>query len=128
VPIKTPAPFGDGVTAHIVSVVPVDSIAKGPGEISGPAIKVTISLDNGTKAAIPVNQVTVNVSYGAAANPSIPVTSDPSSRPFTGTVATGASVRGTYIFDIPKDERSKVTISVSYAALSPIVVFTGAVA
>lgn len=128
VPIKTPAPFGDGVTANIVSVVPVQSVAKGPGEISGPAIKVTILLDNGTKAAISVNQVTVNVSYGAAANPSIPVTSDPSSKPFTGTVATGASVRGTYIFDIPKDQRSKVTISVSYAALSPIVVFTGAVA
>jgi hypothetical protein len=127
VPIKTPAPFGDGVTAAIVSVVPVQSVAKGPGEISGPAIKVTISLKNGTKGAISVNQVTVNVSYGKQASPASNIQGDPSNKPFSGTVAVGASAAGTYIFDIPTNERSNVSISVSYAALSPIVVFTGAV-
>jgi hypothetical protein len=127
VPIKTAAPFGDGVTAKIISVVPVQSIGKGPGEISGPAIKVLISLNNGTKTVISVNQVTVNVSYGAAASPSIPILGDPSSKPFNGNVAPAASSRGTYIFDVPKNARSNVSISVSYAALSPIVVFKGAV-
>lgn len=127
VPMKTAAPFGDGVTATIVSVVPVQSIGKGPGEISGPAIKVTISLENGTNNTVPVNQVTVNASYGTADDPSIPILGDPSAKPFTGTVASGASTRGTYIFDIPTGDRSRVTVSVSHAALSPIVVFRGAV-
>jgi len=108
-------------------VVSVQSVAKGPGEISGPAIKVTISLKNGTKHAISVNQVTVNVSYGSNGSPSIAVLGDPSSKPFSGTAAPGATARGTYIFDIAKNQRSDVSISVSYAALSPIVVFKGAV-
>ncbi|HEY8790492.1 MAG TPA: DUF4352 domain-containing protein [Actinopolymorphaceae bacterium] len=115
------------MTAKIVGVVPVQSVAQGPGEISGPAIKVTISLKNGTKDAISVNQVTVNVTYGKQASPASDIQGDPSAKPFKGTVAVGASARGTYIFDIPKNQRSDVSISVSYAALSPIVVFKGAV-
>jgi hypothetical protein len=127
VPIKTAAPFGDGVTAKIVGVVPVQSVAQGPGEISGPAIKVTISLKNGTKDAISVNQVTINVSYGKQASPASDIQGDPAAKPFHGTVGIGAIVRGTYVFDVPKNQRSDVSISVSYEALSPIVVFAGAV-
>jgi len=128
VPIKTAAPFGDGVTAKIVKIVPVHSVGQGVGEVSGPAIKVTIRLENGTPRPISLKQVTVNTYYGKASVPAIVIFGDPSSKPFTGDVASKGASSGVYIFDIPDSQRSDVTISVSYAALSPIVIFKGAVA
>lgn len=127
VPIKDEAPFGDGVSARIASVVPIQSKAQGVGEISGPAIKVTVKLENSTKEALALDQATVNVAFGKRHVPAIGIAGDPSSQPFAGTVASGSSAIGVYIFNVPLSERDEVSVSLSYAALSPIVVFSGAV-
>lgn len=115
------------MTAKIVKIVPVHSVGQGVGEVSGPAIKVTIKLENGTPRPISLKQVTVNTYYGKASVPAIAIFGDPSSKPFTGDVASKGTSSGVYIFDVPESQRSNVSISVSYAALSPIVVFKGAV-
>ena len=127
VPIKSAAPFGDGVTAHIDSIVPVRSTGVGPGEISGPAIKVGITIHNGTADPLVLAQTTVNAYYGPRQTPATAIFGDPSSKPFTGTAAPGASAKGVYVFDVPRTGRGDVTITVSYAPLSPIVVFKGPV-
>ena len=127
VPIKSPAAFGGDVTAVITSVVPVRSTGVGPGEISGPAIKVGITINNDTADPLVLAQTTVNAYYGPRQAPATAIFGDPSSKPFAGTAAPGASAKGVYVFDVPRAGRGDVTITVSYAPLSPIVVFRGSV-
>lgn len=121
------APFGDGVTAALLRTEAVTASGEGIGEISGPALRLTVALRNGTNAPLALDGVTVNVSYGADGAPAAPVFGDASSQPFAGTVAPGATATGVYLFSVPEDGRGKVAISVSHAALSPIVVFEGAI-
>lgn len=127
VPIDDNAPFGDGVTAKIVSVKPVQSSGSGVGEIRAPAIKVTIRLTNGTSSELPLDAATVTTSYGAQSTPGIPIVNDPSAKPFAGSIKPGETVTGAYIFNVPKSQRSDVTVTLSHAPLSPVVVFEGSV-
>ncbi len=128
VPIKSPAAFGGDVhgrhhRASSRSGVP----ASAPGEISGPAIKVGITINNDTADPLVLAQTTVNAYYGPRQAPATAIFGDPSSKPFAGTAAPGASAKGVYVFDVPRAGRGDVTITVSYAPLSPIVVFRGSV-
>lgn len=119
------ASFGDGVTARITSVRAVKGKGRGAGEISGPALKLNIRLSNGTKRAISLDQVTVNMAYGKSERPAAPLLGDPAAKQFDGRLARGKSKRGTYVFNVPRGGRGRIEIQINHAALSPIVVFAG---
>lgn len=123
VPIDREATFGDAITARIVSVTPMDAKASRAGEVSGSAIRVELQLTNGTGSDIPLNAVTINAYYGVDRLPASPVASDPSVSPFSGTLATGATAKGTYVFTVPQGQQNSVVVTVSKSAGSPIVVF-----
>jgi hypothetical protein len=133
VPVRTQAAvpptgtgnFGDGVTVKIVKVQSVKSQGTGPGEISGaPSLALTMNLVNGTSGAVSLESVSVSMTYGADATPASPVDGNPS-KPFTGTVAGGKSATAVYVFSIPEGQRSNVSVTISYAASKPTVVFRG---
>lgn len=125
VPLDDEAEFGDGVTAELTSIKAIEAEAKGIGEIAGPALKLTITLTNGTDKSIPLDYVVVNTLYGKDKLPATAIYGDPDADPFRGTLKPGKSAKGVYIFSVPEDERDKVRITVSHESLSPIVVFTG---
>jgi hypothetical protein len=125
VSLESTANFGNKVTAKIVSSKSINATAHGPGEISGPAAQLTISVSNGTTKPISLADVTVNLtdSKGNPAN----MVSDPSVKPFAGNLAAGKSVTGVYVFTLAKNHPNPVTISLSYTTDAPVVLFTGAV-
>jgi hypothetical protein len=121
------AAVGNGMTASIVDIEAIQGEAMGPGNIAGPALRVTVRITNGTSAATSLDGVAVNLAYGADLTPASPL-DDPSQRPFVGSVAPGKTGEGVYVFTVPEDSRDSITIDVGYEAGAPILVFTGSAA
>src|SRR5690606_7684139 len=48
VPIDAPAEVVKGLTARISGIEAVGGVAKGPGEVSGPSIRFTVTIENAT--------------------------------------------------------------------------------
>ncbi|GAB4082651.1 hypothetical protein GCU67_11800 [Modestobacter muralis] len=126
VPLDAPAPVGNGVVATLPRIESIDASATGPGNIAGPALRVTVQVTNGTAEPLSLGGVVTNLYLGPDRTPASPV-DDPSRAPFTGTVAPGASATGVYVFTVPADARSAVTVEVGYEAGAPLLQFTGPV-
>ncbi|HXD62002.1 MAG TPA: hypothetical protein VN619_08755 [Lacisediminihabitans sp.] len=124
VPKDASADFGDTVTARITSITSTTATGTGVGEVSGPAVRVALSITNGTGSQISLNGVTVNAYYGSAMTPASPVgTQD--DKTFGGNLGASKTASGSYEFSVPKDQQSSLVITVSRAAGEPIVVFQG---
>lgn len=117
------APLKDGSTVSIEKVKPVTSTAKGPGEIEGPAIQVTLAIDAGSKP-VDLSTIAVNAFYGPDQTPAI-TASGPGGEPFTGTIKAGGERRGVYIFNVPANARDDVVIEVFTEASEAPVRFRG---
>ena len=125
-PIDAPAAVGNGIVAAIASVEAIDGSAVGPGNIAGPALRITVRIDNNTGEAVSLDGVAVNLYYGADRTPASPL-DDPSRVPFSGKVDPGASGEGVYVFSVPTDVRERVTVEVGYLTGAPLLLFTGPV-
>jgi len=123
------ADFGGQVSARISQVSAVQATATLPGEISGPAVAVTVQITNGSGQAIGLDAVTVTMA-DAGGNPATAISVNPAdpSGPLQGALSAGASASGTYVFTVPADQRNPVTVTVNYSSGAPTVVFTGQVA
>ena len=126
VPLEAPAEVGNGIVATIASVEEIDGTAVGPGNIAGPALRITVRIENGTGEAVSLDGVAVNLYSGPERTPASPL-DDPSRAPFSGTVEPGEAGEGVYVFSVPADVRDQVTVEVGYQAGAPLLLFTGAV-
>jgi hypothetical protein len=126
VPLDAQAAVGNGIVAAIPRIDAIQGTAVGRGSIAGPALRVTIRIVNGTGAPVSLDGVAVNMSYGPDDVPASPL-ADSSQRPFAGTVPPGDTANGVYVFQVPADERSPVTVEVGYQAGAPLLLFTGPV-
>lgn len=109
-----------------VSLVGVDSIqgeARLPGEIAGPAIRVTVRVTNDGSKPLNLNNARVTAYYGTDQTPAGVLTAG--SRELTGRLAAGGTADGVYVFTVPEKERGNVRITVDTAAGVPVAVFTG---
>ena len=127
VPLDAEAAVGNGIVATLPRIEAIEGTAVGPGNIAGPALRVTVRIANGTAEAVPLEGVAVNMYYGTDRTPASPL-DDPSRRPFGGMVAAGDSADAIYVFSVPADARDSVTIEVGYQAGAPLLLFTGPVA
>lgn len=112
-----------GVTARIDGVESLQVEAKTPGEVNGPAVAVTIIIDNQGADPIDVSSAMVSL-FGSADVLGQPTTSDPYA-PFSGVIEPGAIGTGTYVFLLPEDARDALTVSVQYMAGKTIALFSG---
>jgi hypothetical protein len=119
------AAVGDGVTGALESLEAVEGTATGPGNIAGPAMRVTVRLDNGTAEPVSLDGAVVTMAHGPEQAPASPL-DDPSAAPFTGVLDPGGSAVGVYVFAMAEDARQAVTVSVGYRPGAPYLVFTGA--
>ncbi|MCI0159345.1 hypothetical protein KNO15_21805 [Leifsonia shinshuensis] len=117
--VKTPG----GLTAKVTSVQAYTATATRPGEVSGPAVKVTLTLVNDTGSVFPVSTATVNAYYGSASTPASSVDGDSASKPFTGTLKAGATATAVYVFTVPAADSGDVTLTLSDQAGAQLVVF-----
>jgi hypothetical protein len=124
VPLDGTASFGTGVTARLTAVESVAGEASGPGEVAGPAVRVTVELHNGTNEALALNEMIVDVFAGTELAPGEPL-SGPGVQWFDGTLEPGGDATGVYVFGVPADRRDQVRVRVSYDPLAPTVLFEG---
>lgn len=115
----------DGVTARVVSLDAVRGTAEGPGNIAGPALRVTVRLANGAAEPVDLGLVSVTMSSGAEATPASPL-DDPSRAPFSGMLEPGGTAEGVYFFSVPEGDRDIITLTVGHRAGAPFLVFSGA--
>jgi hypothetical protein len=118
------AEAGNGVVALLPSIEAIQGTGTGPGNIAGPALRVTVRLENGTAESMSLDSVAVNVYYGAERTPASPL-DDPSSAPFHGPLAPAKSADGVYVVRVPADARGDVTVEVGYRAGAPLLIFNG---
>lgn len=118
------AAAGDGIVADVVSLEAIDGTGRGPGNISGPALRATVRLTNGTAGPVSLDGVAVDLAHGVEQLPASPL-NDPSASPFAGMLQPSESAVGVYVFTVPADDRDLVTLSVGYQAGAPFMVFTG---
>lgn len=119
------AQFGTGVTAQISSIEPVEGQARGPGEISGPALRLTITIVNDSGEQIPLPEAAVGVMYGKQRTPAIAL-SEPGVDPFPIELNSGSTADGRYVFAVPPAARGGIRVTVAYSAEVPTAVFEGA--
>jgi hypothetical protein len=122
-PFTRPAQLGGGVSAVIDQVRSVQTITHVPGEVGGPSIAVTVTLTNHSSHAISVGDVVVEAVDGAG-TPAVPVTAAPT-KAFRGSIAPGKSRQAIYAFSMAKDRRNSISVTVSYAAGTPVARFVG---
>lgn len=115
------AEVGSGVAAQIVDIEPLEVTAETPGEISGAAVAVTVSISNGSSEAIDVSSAMVSL-LAAGGELGQPTTSDPY-RPFGGLIDAGAAAEAVYVFLLPEDAQSAFDVSVQYRAGTTIARF-----
>lgn len=117
------ADFGGDVTATLADVRAVDATARVPGEISGPALAVTVQIQNSSADPIGLDNVTVNLDTRDG-SPASAVTTEPAA-PLSGVLLPGETRSGVYVFTVPAESRAGVGITVLYSTGSPIVLFQG---
>ncbi|MFF1574404.1 hypothetical protein ACFVWR_16800 [Leifsonia sp. NPDC058292] len=115
------AKLSGGLTAKVVSVEADDAKAVRAGETAGDAVKVTISLTNGTGRDVSLSQLSVNAYYGGKATPAVSLTDG--AKPLVGALANGATASGVYLYTVPKAQQDSTVITMTDAAGSPVTVF-----
>lgn len=114
----------DGVTVRLAQVEHVEGEAVAAGETSGPAVRLTVEVTNGTDAPLDLSYAVVNAYTGEDRAPAGRLV-QPGGKPFEGELAPGESGTGVVLFSIPDADRDDVTVAVEYAPGTSTVVFRG---
>jgi hypothetical protein len=116
------ADFNKQVSARLTRVARVNAQGKFPGEVSGRALSVTVAFTNSSRSAITTQNAVVNVS-DKSKHPLVML--ETASRRVRTSIAAGSSATGVYVFHLPAGFAAPVTVSVSYSATEPVVLFVG---
>ena len=127
IPLSATADFGTGLTVAISQIESVRSKAERPGEISAPAVRLTLRAHNASGRPITIEGMVVTLEYGRKRTPAISV-HEPGGVPFAGVLAPGSSARGVYVFNVPHDARDQIRVITSYTGAAPTLVLAGSVA
>jgi hypothetical protein len=112
-----------GVTARVKSVTAVDGEATLPGEVAGPAVRAELELTNDSGTPVDLSAIVVNLAYGPDRTPANTFSTGTSS--LSGTLDTGSSAAGSYVFAVPTDEQGTLRLTLDYSVDVPVVVFEG---
>jgi hypothetical protein len=126
VPFNADVKVPSGVVISVSKIESVEGKASLPGEVAGPSVRFTVDVKNNTSSSIALNNIAVNAYFGADQAPAIQL-SEPGAKGFPKSVAAGSSGTGIFVFNIPKADRGKVTLTVDYDVNTPTIVFSGAV-
>ena len=112
VPVGEPASFGGGLVATVAQIDQLQLEARGPGEIAGPGVGVTVELKNESADPIDLGGVAVNASYGDG----VPASSSGAApaAPVTGALPAGETRRGVYVFQVPNEDAGSLVVEVNY--------------
>ncbi|RWZ59561.1 hypothetical protein ELQ92_12070 [Labedella populi] len=118
------APIDDGVTVSMSDLESVEGEASMPGEIAGPSLRFSVTFTNDSDEAYPLISAVTNVFYGDEQIPAIEL-AEPGGVALPAEVAPGETATGTFVYNVPTEDRDRVRITVDYTAAEPAVVFEG---
>jgi len=124
VPLDAAAHFDRALSLRVTEVEAVRGVARGPGEIAGPAVRLTVRLTNRGGRPVSLESVVLAVSYGRDETPAVTL-SGPGGRPFGGELGPGRSQSARYVFAIPVAARGDVRVVASYTGAAPAVQLVG---
>lgn len=124
VSLDATARVDDGIAARLEDLEAINGKGVGPGNVAGPALRVTVRIENRSREAVGLDGVAVHLTSGEDRVPA-PRVNDPSSAPFAGTLEAGDTAEGVYVFTLPEADRDLVSVSVGYQPGAPFMVFTG---
>ena len=117
------AESGEGVSVKVVKIEHVQGKANGPGEVAGPAVRLTVQVANGSPKQLSMELALVNVYYGEARTPAASL-SGPGADPLAGSIDPGKSASGRYVFGVPRSKQDQLTVEFSYTTDAPTVIFS----
>lgn len=123
VPLTGSARFSNGVVVSVIRVRSVTAHPIGPGEIGGPALALNVKIKNGSSSALDLSTVTVNLNTSKG-TPAVMTTGSPAA-PLTGSLASGDSSTGTYVFTVAEVDRKPITVQVQYGNGQTVLQFSG---
>jgi hypothetical protein len=122
-----PAEWSDGASVRVTDARQQVTAGKGPGERAGqPQTVFTLELVNGSGAALDLDAVVVQATYGAGRSQASPLY-DQETVDFAGALAPGDKASAVYSFAIPSDQLGDVVLSVDVDGFRVPAVFSGAV-
>lgn len=119
------ADFGTGLTLRVTDIEAVEGVARAPGEVSGPALRLVVEARNSSGAPVSLEGMVVALAFGNADTPAMSL-SEPGADPFAGDLRDGSEAVAAYVFAVPEESRDRVSVSASYTGSAPTVVFEGA--
>lgn len=120
---QTAQPAKD-VSLAITKVEAITGKGRIPGEISGPALRVSLTATNDTARRIAVNTTVANLYYGADSRPASPLVQS-GAKPFPAAIKPGQQATGVFVFTVPKSDRAKLRIEVVLGQRFRVVNFNG---
>lgn len=126
VPLEGEAEVSSAQSVVLRSIEAVDGEAVIPGEVGGPALRVTVESSNTSDIAIDTPAVVVNLYYGPDRIPAGSLL-NPGGQEFPSSIAPGNTATGVYVFTVPVDQRDNVLVEVDVAVEEPVVLFEGAI-
>lgn len=97
-----------------------------PGEVEAAAVRITAQITNTGEVPIDLNLFVMNAYMGEERDPA-ETYQQPGGVPVSGSLDPGASATGVYLFRIPEDRRSDVTIVADYQGGLPAITWRGAI-
>lgn len=101
----------EALDVALTRVEATDGTASGVGEISGPALLVTLTIRNVSDREVSLDGVTVSAYAGSDAAPARTYAEDDRQVPFADTVAASSSVDAVYLFGLPEGS-DRLTVAV----------------
>jgi hypothetical protein len=123
VELDKPSADGAGVAVRITDVKAITAKAQLPGEVAGPAVALTLKVQNDSSGPVDLSSVVVTL-LDADQAPGIEMTAKPSD-PLSGTLRAGKSTTGVYVFTVDKSRRNPISVNVTLAGAAPVLLFKG---
>lgn len=123
--LDQPAQPAEGVRVSLASIVPISGQASVPGEVDGPALQISVDVENLSDDEALTDTMIVNVYYGPERTPANILVSPRTDLPVS--IAPGETAKGLYAFTVPEAARGQVLVEVDLSLDLPVVLFEGAV-
>ncbi|MFK4853365.1 hypothetical protein ACI3KT_17140 [Microbacterium sp. ZW T6_19] len=125
VPLDQVAEPASGVRVSLASITAISGQASVPGEVAGPALQVTVNVENANDSDALTDTLIVNVYYGTDRTPANILVQPRQDLPLS--IAPGEAAQGVYAFTVPEAARGQILVEVDLSVDLPVVLFEGPV-
>jgi hypothetical protein len=121
--LRQPSRPSNAVSVRISTIKPITAKAQLPGEVAGPALALTVKIDNQSPQRVDLGSVLVTLADSSGA-PGGEMSARPA-RPLKGRLASQKSASGVYVFTVDEDRRDPIMVLVTLAGETPVLAFKG---